>query len=462
MKLKKKYFIKNPKILIANPPWNENGKTGIRAGSRWPYMVEKLSPGDTIPYPFFPCYATSLLKKNGYDALFEDSIAQKDTIEIFFEKLRKIDPDIFFIETSTSSFNSDIQILKKITEINPEIILITGGTHASVFPDEILKNFPFIDFIISGEYEETLLSLISAISKNPEEIKIISGIGFIDYKEDSIILNPNSKPVDINSLPYPARNRQTILQYNEMFCKFSPNVSLLSSRGCPYHCNFCLWPQVFYKNNLYRTRNVKSVADELEYLKSNYNFKEYYFDDDSINISKNHINDLCKEISGRKLNIHWACMGNAGNFDIDTVELMAASGCEAIKLGVESGADEILLTLKNKICREELIRKINYFKKFNIRTHLTFSIGHANETEKTLRETLDFIDRVNPESLQVSFLTPFPGTDLYNNLSDEERKSVSHNGMELKKSFSKIDGKVLVDYFDKILFKANELRKKNG
>ena len=447
------------KIALINPPWIEQNKFGIRAGSRWPYMVLKLSDGDTIPYPFFLGYATALLKKNGVSVALYDAIARGDSIEEFFEKLYFLKPDIIFLETSTPSFNYDISLLKKIKELFPKIILIIGGTHAAIYP-ELLKKYCFIDYLISGEYEEVLVDLVDALSSdNIDKITDIKGLAFIDKKENSVIINPAQKPVDINQLPFPERN-EDIYKYNEMLAPVRPNVSLMATRGCAYCCNFSLWPQTLYKNNLYRKRNVLSVVEEISYLKNNFNFQFFYFDDDSINLDSNFFNNLCNAIISEKLNIRWGCMGNINTIDATMLRNMADSGCEFIKLGVESGVDIILCSIKNGITRAKIIEKLMLFKNFNIKRHLTFSIGHSEETEETLKQTLDLIDLIKPESLQISYLTPFPGTRLYDGLNLEDKKELSFNGFEITKSFCKTDINTLKKYYHLILERAEKYRVK--
>jgi len=265
------------KVLLTNLPWQRQGKWGVRAGSRWPHIKDE-SEGNYLPFPFFLAYATSLLQKHGIDATLIDAIAERIPEDRFLEKIFGMEFDYLVAETSIPSFYYDLYILKKISQAGIPIILC--GPNAEIYKPQFLKEYPFISFVLYGEYEFTLLELIKCL-KEDRGLARVKGLIYNDngtIKED-----PLREPFDINLLPWPYREGLPMDKYldtpGDMLI---PSVQMMASRGCPFKCQFCLWPQVIYRGNHYRARNVKDVVDEMEYLVKGKGFKSVYFDDDSL------------------------------------------------------------------------------------------------------------------------------------------------------------------------------------
>ena len=159
------------KILLANPPWYTADKPhlwGIRAGSRWPHFRKRTDDGELpryIPFPFFLAIAGALLQRRGHEVLLIDGVAEGISIEIFLEKVRQFQPELVFTETSTPSLNYDIEILRRIKTLCPDILTVMAGTHSPVMASEMMKKEELPDFWIAGEYEFSLCDLCDRIEK---------------------------------------------------------------------------------------------------------------------------------------------------------------------------------------------------------------------------------------------------------------------------------------------------------
>lgn len=212
-----------------------------------------------------------------------------------------------------------------------------------------------------------------------------------------------------------------------------PSVQMLASRGCPFNCNFCLWPQVMYQGNSYRTRNIKDVVDEMEYLVKNRGFKSVYFDDDTFNVGKERMLQFCQAIRQRGLeSIPWAIMARADLMDREILEQMKSAGLWAVKYGVESCVQDLVEKYGKNMNLSKTTNIIKITKDLGIRVHLTFCFGISGETRESIQRTIDFALDQDPESVQFSILTPFPGTRLFEELDKK--------GMILTKDWSKYDG----------------------
>ncbi|MBU1726593.1 MAG: radical SAM protein [Candidatus Omnitrophica bacterium] len=408
------------RTLLINLPWNENARVGVRAGSRWPftYKLDKDEAMHYLPFPFFLAYATALLKKNNFEAKLIDAIAERMGENQVITEIKSYSPGLLVIETSTPSFANDICLAIKIKEKAADCKIALCGPHASVFPDEILRDYGFIDFILIGEYEYILLDLV----KQPGGDLDLSSVSGLAYRNISgVKINSLRSTIqNLDDLPWPERETLPIYKYNDGFCGLPrPNVQMWASRGCPFHCSFCLWPQTMYLEHTYRKRDPAKVADEMQWLIEGLRFKAVYFDDDVFNIDKNYVFNMCAEIKKRKIKVPWAVMSRADLMDEEMLRELAGSGLFAIKYGLESADQRILDSCKKKLNLEYASKMIEVTKRLGIKVHLTFCLGLPGEDRKTARETLDFINNIQPDSLQVSYATPFPGTKYYEYAKDK-------------------------------------------
>jgi anaerobic magnesium-protoporphyrin IX monomethyl ester cyclase len=416
------------KILLANLPWQKDERTGVRAGSRWPHLKDK-SEGDYMPFPFFLAYAASLLQKYNFNILIIDAIAQGIPEGVFLKNILPMNLDYLVAETSIPSFYDDLKILEKIAKSGISIILC--GPNALIYDPKFLENHPFISFVLCGEYEFTLLDLATCLQEGGN----LSNVQGLIYRDkNTIIENAARKPFDINLLPWPHRDSLPMEKYLDAPGEMPvPSAQVLASRGCPFGCNFCLWPQVIYRGNHYRARAVSDVVDEMEYLVREKNFKSVYFDDDTWNIGKERIIRFCNEIKNRKLqNTPWAIMARPDLMDEEILTELKSSGLWAVKYGVESCVQSLVENSHKNMKLENSFRMIRLTKNLGIKIHLTFCFGLQGETRKTIQKSIGRALSLEPDSVQFSILTPFPGTRLFEELDKQ--------GRILTKDWSKYDG----------------------
>jgi len=425
-KLKKKL-----KVLLTNFPWQKGRRWGVRAGSRWPHIKDR-SENNYLPFPFFLAYAASLLRKNNIEANLIDAIAEAIPEDEFLEKLSGMDFDVLVVETSVPSLYYDMKILKKASFANIPVILC--GPHPEIYKPEFLERNSFVDFVLFGEYEFTLFELTRAIFQEKKDLSFIKGLIWKDQK-NKVIKNCSREPFELDSLPWPYRGDSLPMEkYWDLPGDIPhPSAQMVASRGCPFSCNFCLWPQVFFGNKVYRTRDVSDVVDEMEYLIVERGFKSVYFDDDTFNIGKSRMIKLCNEIIRRDLHkVPWAIMAKADLMDEKILDKMKEAGLYAVKYGVESASQELVDRCGKNLDLKKTERIIGYTKSLGINVHLTFSFGLPGETKATIKSTINHALKLDPHSVQFSIITPFPGTALFEELDK--------SGRILTKDFSRYDG----------------------
>ena len=414
------------KVLLVNAPFSfdDTHIQGAKAGARWAHR----SPKGFIPFPFFLAYAAAVLKKTGHETGVIDAVAEGLGRKEFIDRVKKYTPELVFLECSTPSIETDLKFLEEIKK-NTNVITVLGGSHATALAESLLRGNSFIDFILKNEYDFTAAKLASTIEKglSPEEVE-----GLCRRENNEITISKETPFVEnLDELPYPARELFPMECYNEGLCD-KPNTTIMSSRGCPYGCIFCLWPQSFYGTKKYRVRTPSLVVDEIEMLLKKYNPKELYFDDDTFTVNKERVIEIANGIKRRGLKFKWDCLGHVGNMDRELLTAMKEAGCCRIRYGVETGSDKILKNINKPITRRQIKDVFELTKDAGIARHATVTFGLPGDTKKTLNETIKFVLELDPETVQFSIAAPFPGTKFF--------KLAEEKGWFRTKDFSRFDG----------------------
>ncbi len=392
------------RVAIINPLWIRDGNsTGIRSGSRWPHLRTDFFK--TFPFPFQLAYASSTLRKAGHDVRVCDCIAEGIDDARLFGMLADFEPQIVFHETTTPTHARDKQWVRSIKE-RFGCIVVSGGQLATSFPESVLD---VADFAIAGESEIALRTLVQALSENAD-YRAVPGLAF--REGERVRRNPPELIADLDALPWPDRTFAPLKRYQETFSLHHPDATMISSRGCPFRCTFCLESYVFNHKANYRTRNVKDVVDEMAYLHSAFGVREIYFDDTSFTTNRNRVAQMCQEIIDRNLKIHWSCMGDA-RIDRESLALMRRSGCTGMKIGVETTNPKSLDAVHKPIATEHVVRCVENCRQLGIFIHGTFIIGLPEETEESVDATIAFAFRTPFDWMQFSPAIPYPGTPFY-------------------------------------------------
>lgn len=421
------------RVLITNPPVvtyeEENVNIYVRAGARWPSKKKEVCKGGTVkkserytPFPFFLAYTAAILRDAGHQVSVIDAGALWLSREEYISRSVESSPELVLMETSTPTIKIDLDYARELKEKTGASVVLSGP-HASVFPEEILGENPFVDFIAAGEYEYTISELADTLASG-SDLANVKGLAY--RKDGKVEVNEKRELIEpLDDLPYPARDMfpvnsdPDIEVYHDGFAKVVPSVQIISSRGCPFRCNYCVWPQIIYNSNKYRMFSPSRVVDEIEHCIEKYDPRSFYFDDDSFTINKKHVLGICREIMDRKLKIKWSCMGDAMAIDKEMIAEMSRSGCVAMKFGVESVDAEVLKNTGKPLDVSKVLEVVEWCKQYGIRTHATFCLGLLGDTEDSIRKTIDFATKLDVDGVQFSSAIPYPGTRFYNTLDEK-------------------------------------------
>jgi len=244
----------------------------------------------------------------------------------------------------------------------------------------------------------------------------IDGIGFKE-KGKPILTKSPSLIKNIDDIPFPARHLVNLNEYKPSppHYKRLPTTTMFTSRGCPYACTFCSNP-IWGSSS--RQRSVKNVIAEIKHLVKKYGIKDINFWDDIFGVNKKWIHEFCDAIKRENIDITWHCEYRANLADEETLKKMAEAGCWAIFYGFESMDQEILDTINKRISPEQIKNAIKYTKKAGIEVRANFILGLPNETPKKAKRMINELIKLNPDYVKFNILTPYPGTQLYNQIKE--------------------------------------------
>jgi len=357
--------------------------------------------------PIYLAYAASVLKKD-HNVKLMDCVAMELEKKDFYNRVKKYKPDFLVMDTSTPSIINDIDIAKKIKEItNTKIILV--GPHVSALPQQTFEMGQWIDYIAMGEYDYTLPELIKKSGKN-KSLKNVKGISY--QSNGKIVVTKRREPIqNLDELPWPDRNQLPIDKYKDTLLT-DPFTFIVTARGCPCLCNYCLWPQVMFYRKL-RTRNPTDVVDEVEHCISKYNLKSYKFFDDTFTIDKKRVKQICEDIIDRGIDKPWICNARVNNLDKETMKIMKKAGCNLFKIGVETGTQKLLNVIKKGTTIQQIEKFFKLTKEVGIKTFGSFMVGLPGETKQTIRNTINLAKKIEPDMAQFIILSPLPGTEMF-------------------------------------------------
>lgn len=392
------------RIIFLHPPWPGKG-FGLRSQNRWP-----RKRGDkTNRYPILLCYTATLLKKEGNEVSYMDAVIQDMDESAAVQEAKLRNPDVIFIETATPTFEYDAIFIGRLKDKIPAAKIILAGSHVTFDPIGSLEKSK-ADVIIKGEMDCTALDVINAW-KTGTPLDDIKGICF--RKGGAILNNPNAPLIEnLDSLPFPDRDLIPHQWYCEGHVKEKPFTFVMASRGCPNHCTYCLWPNVYTEHRV-RYRSIGNVCDELEWLIKAYGMKEIFFDDDTLNTSTERVVGLCREMVRRKINILWGCSARVDRVNGEMLEWMKNSGCRLICYGAESASQATLNKIQKGITIEQIITAVRLTKEAKITAHVNFMVGFPWESREDIGETISFAIGLDPDSVQFSLVFPHPGSKLF-------------------------------------------------
>jgi anaerobic magnesium-protoporphyrin IX monomethyl ester cyclase len=422
---------KNMKVLLLNPPYFPMYSRASRSPA--------VTKSSTLYYPFFLAYATGVLEDKGYDVTLIDAPAAGLDRQATIRKVTELKPDLVVCETSTPSIDNDMEVIEDIKKVEVPFV-VAVGTHVSALTEEIIKENPFLDAVARREYEYTVLDLTNKLAEGGLNADL-SQINGLSYRQgDKIIHNPERAAIDnLDELPFVSRVYRDHLRrhINSYFYgnTMHPVVSILTGRGCPHQCAYCVYPQTM-TGHRYRLRSVTNVVNEFEFIANQLpEVREIFIEDDTLTVNRKRAQAISQEVIDRKLRVTWTTNSRA-DVDYETMRIMHRAGCRLLCVGFESCSQEVLDKLGKNIKRESFFEFRDDAARAGLLIHGCFMYGNEGETYETMRETLQLAKKLNCDTAQFYPIMVYPGTRAYNTyknkgylVAQSYRDWLTHDGL---------------------------------
>ena len=298
------------------------------------------------PYPYseFPKPSSALiflgtvLRQAGIEVEILDLLSTRYSLKKIEDRLNRYQPDVVGATSVTMNFPAAVKILQHCKAITPEVKVIMGGPHVTFTAEKTLRDFPEVDIIVRGEGEETIQDLVFALAKG----KSLEETKGITFRRNGTIVRTEDRPFikDLDLLPLPDRTLFPLSRYLAMHVP----ASVLSSRGCPTGCSFCVGYRMTGRQG--RFRNPLRVLDEIESAHL-LGFQEICIDDDLFTRNRRHVYAICDEIGCRGLKFKMYIFARVDTVDAPLLKKLKEAGCAMICFGLESGNQKVL-DLANK------------------------------------------------------------------------------------------------------------------
>jgi radical SAM superfamily enzyme YgiQ (UPF0313 family) len=379
---------------------------------------------------------SSFLKSEGYETalvndpnLFDNPWVQHKFLAKIFDNhqnvIQQIDqhnPDLIGISVVTDDLTWALKWADRIKK-HLDIPIVFGNVHATFHPQECLK-YDCVDFIIRGEGELTLLELVHAL-EGKKDFSDVLGLG---YKENGEIKLNSMRPLieDLDQLPYPDKDL-----YYDVMPYLNYGYTTMSGRGCPYRCTFCdnNTSMKLYKGEIPKTQkwarrhSPEYVVQEILWAKEKYNIKHVRFNDEDFSFDRNWLREFCP-LYKEKVGIPYFAWVYPNTIDDEMATLLAESGCDAVEMGIQSGAQHLRKELLHRNTKDDQIKiALKALQKAKIRATVDIIIGLPTETKEDLDETVRLLAETNPWHIYAFWLRYYPSTEILSIV--KERKLLS-------------------------------------
>jgi len=390
--------MKLSKILLVEPPRNY-----------WFVMGEYLPPPTSLL--IIAAYLERELSDIEVEVL--DCQGERISWDGLEKHIESMDPSIVITSGFTCNAYTCARAVEIAKKVNKDIVTIVGGIHFSSVPEESLIDFPEIDYIVRGEGELTIIELIKVL-RSEKDVRQVKGIS---YKHKGKIIHTPSRPLikNLDILPYPAyhlvEKHLSKYHFSMMAGKNTRYMVLEGARGCEYRCTFCT--QWKHWNGMWRTKSIKRIADEIEFLNETYGGVFLWFTDDHFKFSARG-KSLYKELKHRRCKDDIMLFLQARTDDVakhpDLVSKLREVGTHWIMCGVENNAEATLKEFKKGTKNQDAYSAMKILRDNDVFSHAMFVTGTRRDTHESIEQLRQFSIDLEPDFAIYTALTPFPGT----------------------------------------------------
>jgi anaerobic magnesium-protoporphyrin IX monomethyl ester cyclase len=380
------------------------------------YFAERWSKGSSMPHLGL-LYIGAVLEKEGIDVRIVPADIKKMSWKDIKQDILEYRPDFIGVTSTTENRFQSFKLIKLAKTTYPQALTILGGPHASMAAEDCLAHIPELDLVVRGEGEMTMIELCQW-HREGKDITALESVPGISFRKNGEVSSNPSRPLikDLDDLPYPAFHLIPFTEYNFKFPVPGkgelPAVNIMSSRGCPFKCNFCATPINWGRN--VRMRSPENVVDEIEGLIERYGVKVIFFFDDTFNVSTKRVEQICDLIIQRKLDIYWKCDVRIDLIDKPLLTKMKQAGLFHLSFGLEAASERVRNEIiDKKVDIEDFHNLVKWCQELEVIPNVFFIYSHPTETWEEAQETIKIIEKYRDGiEASIAILHIYPGTPL--------------------------------------------------
>ena len=396
-------------VLFLNPPFHPMFSREQRSPA--------VTKSGTLYYPKWLAHAAAVAIQDGHNVDFVDAPAPyfNYTPQHVFDRIVDKNIKAVICDTSTPSIYNDLSFVDLLKQKHPDVEVLMVGRGVSVMPADVLKKCESLKYVALREYEYITREWLQAVESN-SGYDTIDGMVWKDSNGNIITNKPRASIHNLDELPFVSEVYKRFLRIEDYFYGHSlhPLVVFDTSRGCPYRCTFCAYPQTF-SGHIMRYRSPENVADEFEYCAKEFpQLKTIMLEDDTFIIDKKRTMEVAHELIRRGNKIPFDSNNRADcKADVDFYKTLKKAGARLFCVGFESGDDVVLKHMKKNLNLDKVDAFMKNTREAGIMVHGCFMVGNLNEDKETLESTLDLAKRLKPDTAQFFPIMVYPGTAAY-------------------------------------------------
>jgi len=400
-------------------------------------------------------YVSAILKKNKFEVFFKDYQTELISEDNLISDFKEQNPDLIVVSTTNSTLIDDLKIINKLKLIKTDIITVLKG---AIFFNPDLNvinklNLSNVDYLVGSEIEFVIEPLIKSVFFKEKNIDEVSGILF-KRNNEWCKTTFGDWFSNIDELPFPDRS----IIKNHLYVRpdtGTPQATIVTSRGCPAACTYCLTPVISGKT--VRFRSPENILNELRDCYFNHNIKDFFFRSDTFTIDKKWVTELCTLIINSELHkkIRWVANSRVKPLAEEVLPIMKKAGCWLVAFGFESGSEETLKRIKKGATTRDNLRAAKLTKLAGLKLYGFFLIGLPWEDRQHISETEKHIFDINADFIELHKALPYHGTSLYDETKEMdllEKDIIGQNYFDENTVGTQyLTSKELVDFRKKIM-----------
>ncbi|MBN2382341.1 B12-binding domain-containing radical SAM protein [bacterium] len=353
----------------------------------------------------------------GHEVDILDCLRDRYDHQDFKRYIQQKKPDLVGLTAFSLEIDSALHCLQIVKSIDPGIVTIVGGAHASNVPEEVLR-CPDTDYIMIGEGDRAFPKFADAV-QNGSDVSALPGLGY--RFKDEIRINAPQLITDLDSIPFPRFDLLRLDEYPRTYqARRFPVAPIITSRGCPFECTFCSGHTI--SGRTFRARSPRNVLEEIRVLIEHFQVKEISIYDDNFTLNKRRTRQICELLVQADLDLIWNLPNGLRieTLDAELLKLMKRAGCYEICSGIESCSDPVLRAMKKNISWDTIKNKVPLISRAGIRSTGFFILGYPTETRKDMAQTVKNSRKLKLDRARFFLFQPLPGSEAFMNLVQQK------------------------------------------